>query len=58
MDLTSEVFVDHMTATQTGIQGVPAVIVGRSQLVSGAQEVEVYRSVVDKVLSARGADGG
>jgi predicted DsbA family dithiol-disulfide isomerase len=45
MDLTGEVFIDHMTATQTGIQGVPAVIVGRSQLVSGAQDVAVYRSV-------------
>ena len=58
MDLTSEVFVDHMTATQTGIQGVPAVIVGRTQLVSGAQDVGVYRAVVDKVVSARGAEAG
>lgn len=37
---------DYATAVQSGIQGVPAVVVDRRWLISGAVEVEEYRRAV------------
>lgn len=45
-ELLEEVWVDHATATQSGIQGVPAVVVNRRWLLSGAVSADEYRSVI------------
>jgi predicted DsbA family dithiol-disulfide isomerase len=48
-ELTREVWRDYATAVQSGIQGVPAVVVSRRWLISGAVDVEEYRQAVAKV---------
>ena len=51
-ELLKEVWVDHATAVQSGIQGVPAVVVNRRWLVSGAVEADEYRAVIAQAREA------
>ena len=44
-DLVKEVWRDYTTAVQSGIRGVPAVVVNRRYLVSGAVDVREYQRV-------------
>jgi predicted DsbA family dithiol-disulfide isomerase len=45
-ELTRAVWRDYATAVQSGIQGVPAVVVNRRWLIPGAVDVEEYRRAV------------
>jgi predicted DsbA family dithiol-disulfide isomerase len=45
-ELTKEVWRDYATAVQSGINGVPAVVVNRRWLIPGAVDVEQYREAV------------
>lgn len=45
-ELTKQVWRDHATAVQSGISGVPAVVVNRRWLIPGAVDVEQYREAV------------
>jgi predicted DsbA family dithiol-disulfide isomerase len=45
-ELTKAVWRDYATAVQSGIQGVPAVVVNRRWLIPGAVDVEEYRRAV------------
>jgi predicted DsbA family dithiol-disulfide isomerase len=45
-ELTKQVWRDYATAVQSGIQGVPAVVVNRRWLIPGAVDVEEYRRAV------------
>jgi predicted DsbA family dithiol-disulfide isomerase len=57
-DLLTEVWRDHGTAVQSGIGGVPAVVVNRRWLVSGAVEADQYRSVIAQAREAQQAPTG
>ena len=58
-DLLQQVWGEYRLATQSGIQGVPAVVVNRRMVVSGAVEVDAYRDAIAQVLAAgpEGDDG-
>lgn len=52
-ELTKAVWRDYATAVQSGINGVPAVVVDRQWLVPGAVDVDDYGRVIAKALEAR-----
>ena len=52
-DLVKQVWRDYTTAVQSGIRGVPAVVVNRRYLVSGAVDLAEYQRVIDSVLEGR-----
>lgn len=56
-DLTQQVWGEYRLAAESGIRGVPAVVVNRRMIVSGAVEVEAYQDAISQVL-ALGDDGG
>ncbi|MEA3215159.1 MAG: hypothetical protein QOJ19_1315 [Acidimicrobiia bacterium] len=45
-ELIKDVWRDHATAVQSGINGVPAVVVNRRWLIPGAVELDQYREAV------------
>jgi predicted DsbA family dithiol-disulfide isomerase len=51
-ELLKEVWTDHATAVQSGIQGVPAVVVNRRWLLSGAVAADEYRTVIAQAREA------
>lgn len=50
-ELVREVYREHVTAVQSGISGVPAVVVNRRYLLPGAVDVDDYRRAIDQALS-------
>lgn len=54
-DVVREVMVDHATAVQAGITGVPAVVVDRRYLLPGALDVGDYVGAIEQVLADRAA---
>lgn len=51
-DLVLAVWQDHGTAVKSGIQGVPAVVVDRRWLISGAVDVDHYHAAIAHARSA------
>ena len=47
--LLREVYDEHNLAINSGVTGVPAVVVGDRYLVPGAVDVEVYQEVIEQV---------
>ena len=50
-DLTRDVWSDYQSAINAGIRGVPAVVVNRRYLVSGAVDVDEYERVIAQALN-------
>jgi predicted DsbA family dithiol-disulfide isomerase len=49
--LLEEVIADHNLASESGISGVPTVVVDRRWKITGAVDREVYRTVIQKRLA-------
>jgi len=48
-DLTNAVIDDHNSAIESGVAGVPAVVVNDAYPITGAQELDLYQRIVDKL---------
>ena len=55
-EIHSQVVQDHNDAIQTGVTGVPAVIVDGSFPIPGAQDLDFYRHLVGKLINAAPAE--
>ncbi len=49
--LADAVIDDHNTAVESGVGGVPAVVVNDEYPITGAQDLDLYRRIVDKLAS-------
>jgi len=50
-DLANAVIDDHNAAVEAGVGGVPAVVVNDAYPITGAQELDLYQRIVDKLAS-------